>query len=82
MNQLRSAGWHTTIVAEPLPDGRDLWVMAGDTKLSDDKRSELEVVKAQARRVVPELSSEQSNLRLLLFASNEHGTRRFVEAAL
>lgn len=82
LNQLTSAGWHTTIVAERLPDGRDLWVMAGDAELPDDKRSELDAVKTQARRVAPERTTEASNLRLLLFANNEHGTRRFVEAAL
>ncbi|MCI0724185.1 MAG: hypothetical protein L0338_35275 [Acidobacteria bacterium] len=82
VNQLTSAGWHTTIVAERLRDGRDLLVMAGDAKLPHDKRRELDEVKAQARRVASELNTKQSNLRLLLFASNEQGTRRFVEAAL
>jgi len=82
IDRLTSAGWHTTIVAERLSDGRDLWVMAGDSSLPDDKRKELDVVKAYVRRVAPEPTTEKSNRRLLLFAKNEHGTRRFVEAAL
>lgn len=81
IHQLASAGWHTTIVAQRLPDGRDLWVVAGDTTLSDDKRRELEVVKTHARRVAPESTTQERPLRLLLFANNELGTRRVVEAA-
>lgn len=56
--------------------------MAGDAKLTDDKRNELDAVKARARKVALARAPEASNFRLLLFASNEQGTRRFVEAAL
>ena len=81
-DQLRSAGWHTTIVGEALPDGRYLWVMAGDPKLTDDKRNELDAVKASARKIALARATEASNPRLLLFASNEQGTRCFVEAGI
>jgi len=56
--------------------------MAGDAKLTDDKRKELDAVKASVRKVALAHATKSSNLRLLLFASNEQGTRRFVEAAL
>lgn len=82
MNSLASAGWHEVIVLERLPDGRDLWVVAGEAKLSEDRRFELERIKRQVRSLISTLPNAPSNPRLLLFAYDKKGTRRFVEAAL
>ncbi len=82
MSQLTSAGWHTTIVSEQLPDGRTLWVLAGDASLPDDRRAELNAIKTCARRVARKSHAKGQTLRLLLFANNDYGTRRFIEAAL
>jgi hypothetical protein len=82
-SQLRSAGWHTTIISEPLPDGRHLWVLAGHAKLSDEKRREIELIKASARKVAAVRAPKATNLRLVLIAGgNEEGTRCFVEVAV
>lgn len=80
-DSLRAAGWHTTVVVERLPDGRDLWVVAGDAQLPDERRVEIENLRTQIRRFRGELAVPPANPRLLLFATNEEGTRRFVEAA-
>jgi hypothetical protein len=79
---LTSAGWHTTIVLERLPDGRDLWVVAGVTSLPEERGIELEGIKAQVRPLIADLPITPANPRLLLFAINEQGTRRYVEAAV
>jgi hypothetical protein len=78
-DKLTAAGWHTTIVADALPDGRHLWVLAGDPTLAPEKQAELDVVKTYARRAAP---AAPGNYRLMLLATNDAGTRRFVEAAL
>jgi len=82
LNSLASAGWDKVIVLERLPDGRDLWVVAGETKLPEERRIELERIKQQVRPLVSTLATMPANPRLLLFACNEQGTRRFVEAAV
>ncbi|MFX0203610.1 MAG: hypothetical protein ACFFCW_46510 [Candidatus Hodarchaeota archaeon] len=82
MNSLSSAGWNKIIVLERLCDGRDLWVVAGETKLPEDRRMELERIKRQVRPLIATLPAAPANPRLLLFATNEQGTRRFVEAAV
>jgi hypothetical protein len=80
--RLELRGWHTRIVVERLADGRDLWVLAGRAILPDDKRGELDLVRAQVRRVAPAFTMEGGHPQLLLFACDEQGTRCFVEAAL
>jgi hypothetical protein len=82
MNSLSSAGCDKVIVLERLPDGRDLWVVACETRLAEDRRIELERIKQQVRPFVSNLPSAPSNPRLLLFAYDKKGTRRFVEAAV
>jgi hypothetical protein len=82
VNELASAGWNTIIVLERLPDGRDLWVVAGETQLPEERSVELESIKAQVRPLIAALPTVPANPRLLLFATNERGTRRFVEAAV
>ena len=79
---LASAGWHTTVVLERLPDGRDLWVVAGDAQLAEDRRIELANLKTQARPTISRLPVAPANPRLYLFATDGKGTRRFVEAAI
>jgi hypothetical protein len=81
-NSLAAAGWHKIIVLERLPDGRHLWVVAGETKFPEDRRIELERIKGQVRPLIATLPAAPTNPRLLLFATNKQGTRRFVEAAV
>ena len=82
MTSLAAAGWHTTVVLERLPDGRDLWVVAGDSRLADDRRAELAGIRAQVRPLIARLPVAPANPRLFLFATDGKGTRRFVEAAV
>lgn len=79
---LAAAGWGKNIVLERLPDGRDLLVVAGETNLPEERRIELQHVRLQVRPLVAALLSPPANPRLLLFATNEQGTRRIVEAAV
>lgn len=82
INQLSAAGWKNIIVLERLPDGRDLWVVAGETEgFPIDKRAELEQIKIQAKLLNSKLTCQPVNPRLLLCAIEAKGTRRFVEAA-
>jgi hypothetical protein len=78
---LTSAGWTTTIVVERLPDGRDLWVVAGETTLPEERRAELKRIKEIIRPNLVTLPAPPKNPRILLSAVDEKGTRRFVEAA-
>jgi hypothetical protein len=82
MDSLASARWDKIIVLERLPDGRDLWVVAAEAKLPEDRRIELERIKRQVRPLITTLPAAPANPRLLLFATNDQGTRRFVEAAV
>lgn len=82
INALESAGWTTTIVIERLPDGRDLWVVAGETTFPEDRRAELEGIKVNIRPQLASLPTTPANHRLLLVAADDKGTRRFVEAAV
>ena len=79
----RSAAWHTALVEAALPDGRTLWVMAGDATLPDVKREELGVAKKRAMALLrgEAKQRDKSNFRMLLVSCNEQGTRRFVEVA-
>lgn len=79
---LESAGWATTIVLERLPDGRDLWVVAGETTFPKERHIELENIKAHIRPLMAALPTMPANPRLLLVATDKKGTRRFVEAAV
>lgn len=79
---LASAGWTTTVVLERLPDGRDLWVVAGETIFPEERRNELENIKANIRPLMANLPTAPANPRLLLVATDEKGTRRFVEGAV
>ena len=78
---LASAGWHTTLVNASLPDGRILLVVAGNTTAHLDRKAELDEIKAGARALISTASVAPANPRLLLFATNESGTRRFIEVA-
>jgi hypothetical protein len=57
--------------------------MAGDATLPDVKREELGVAKKRAMALLrgEAKQRDKSNFRMLLFACNEQGTRRFVEVA-
>lgn len=78
---LASAGWTTTIVLERLPDGRDLWVVAGETTFPENQIIELEKLKHHVYPQLARLPTPPENPRLLLIATDTKGTRRFVEAA-
>ena len=82
ISALASAGWTTTIVLERLPDGRDLWVVAGEATFPKERRIELESIKARVRPLMAGLPTILANPRLLLVAADEKGTRRFVDAAV
>lgn len=82
IEELASAGWTTTIVLERLPDGRDLWVVAGETTFPEDRMIELENLKDLVRHQLAQLPTPPENPRLLLIATDAKGTRRFVEAAV
>lgn len=82
ISALASAGWTTTVVLERLPDGRDLWVVAGDATVPEERRRELESLKQHIRPQIAELPTVPVNPRLLLVATDRKGTRRFVEAAV
>lgn len=79
---LASAGWHTTIVSTQLPDGRILLVVAGNTTAHLSRQSEIQRIQEQAKRLIATRETPPDNPRMLLFASNEEGTRRFVEVAV
>lgn len=79
---LATAGWTTIVVLERLPDGRDLWVVAGETAFPEDRKSEIENLKERIRPQLALLSTPPENPRLLLVAVDAKGTRRFVEAAV
>lgn len=79
---LGSAGWTTTVVLERLPDGRDLWVVAGETTFPEDRKIEIENLKEHVRPQLALLPAPPENPRLLLVATDAKGTRRFVEAAV
>lgn len=81
-NSLASIGWSTTIMVERLPDGRDLWVVAGETAFPEEQRRELEVHKQLARKEIVKLSTTPASPRIILVAKDGKGTRRFVEAAV
>ena len=79
---LAFAGWNKIIVSERLNDGRDLTVAATDVDFPEDRRIEVERIKGQVRSVVGTFPSAQANPRLLVFATDGRGTRRFVEVAV
>jgi hypothetical protein len=81
-NSLASIGWSTTIMVERLPDGRDLWVVAGETAFPEEQRRELEGHKQHARKEIVKLSTSPVSPRIILVAEDGKGTRRFVEAAV
>ena len=82
ISALASAGWTTTVVLERLPDGRDLWVVAGETTFPEERCRELESLKQHIRSQMATLPSVPANPRLVLVATDGTGTRRFVEAAV
>jgi hypothetical protein len=82
LTDLSTAGWHTLIVCERLPDGRHLLIAAGDAEVSSEKRVELESVKRQARALRAADSQPLANARLIFFAGSGQGTRNYVEAGL
>jgi hypothetical protein len=77
-----SAGWTTIVVLERLPDGRDLWVVAGEASVPEERRRELEKLKQHIRPQLAKLPTMPVTPRLLLVATDGKGTRRFVEAAV
>lgn len=82
MDALASAGWTITLVLERLPDGRDLWVVAGEAIVSEERHRELDSLKEHIRPQMAKLPTVPLNPRLLLVATDGKGTRRFVEAAV
>lgn len=82
VNTLVSAGWTTIVALERLPDGRDLWVVAGETTFPEERHRELEGLKGLVRAEIARLPTAPKNPRLLLIATDGNGTRRFVEAAV
>lgn len=80
---LQLAGWHTHIVDAFLPDGRRLLVVAGETTVPLERLKELEATKVALRTAIQDKSPRLANPRLVLVTdANEHGTRKFVEAAI
>lgn len=80
---LQSVGWHTRVVDAFLPDGRRLIVVAGEATVPLEKLKELEATKVALRSAIQDKSPRLVNPRLVLVTeANEHGTRKFVEAAI
>jgi hypothetical protein len=80
---LAAAGWATTIVDAPLPDGRRLLVTAGVSAVPVEKLAELETTKAAAQAAMARNAEPVQNPRMVLLAGpNELGVRKFVEAAV
>ena len=78
----RGAGWTTTIVLERLPDGRDLWVVAGTATLPPERHADLVGLKARAPALIASLPAPPAHPRLLLFADGGQNPRHFVEASV
>jgi hypothetical protein len=76
-DRLRVQGWDTVLTDAQLPDGRRLLIVAGNGTISDGTRRQIE----QAREHVASVSAELANPRLLAYAANDAGTRRFIEVA-
>jgi hypothetical protein len=82
-DELAAAGWHTIIVCERLPDGRDFWVIAGDGgAIPETRRIELQNMKDACRRALTSRSLSPTNPRILALATDDRGTRRYVDAAV
>ena len=80
---LTAAGWSTTIVDAPLPDGRRLLVAAGPSTVPAEKLAELETARATAQAAIARNAKAVRNPRMVLLAGpNELGVRKFVEAAV
>ena len=78
-NALAAAGWHTTIVNAFLPDGRRLLVVAGKSLAHLERQAELEGIRNRVHPLLAAAPTPLRNPRALLFATDEKGTRRFVE---
>lgn len=80
---LTAAGWFTTIVDAPIPDGRRLLVVAGAATVPPEKLAELETARVTAQAAIARSGRARGNPRMVLLAGpNEHGVRKFVEAAV
>jgi len=82
LDYLRENGWRTALVDSRLPDGRRLVVMEGVVPLLEERRIELDAHRLKLQRVLAAVKPVPSNPRALLVASDQKGTRRFVELAL
>lgn len=79
---LNAAGWFTTLVDAPLPDGRRLLVVAGAATVPAGKLAELEAVRTTAQAAMAGRAEMMRNPRMVLLAGpDEQGVRKFVEAA-
>jgi len=79
---LAAAGWRTRIVDSVLPDGRRLVVVAAHPKILKEKLAELEANRKRVQALVAGNKIAAQNPRLVFLAgADEHGTRKFVEAA-
>lgn len=81
-NSLAAEGWHTTIVNASLPDGRRLFVVAGNSLAHVERQKELQNIRMQVGAYLRSLPNQPQNPRILLFATGPTGTRRFVEVAI
>jgi hypothetical protein len=79
---LTAAGWEYVLVDAPLPDGRRLLVVAGWSADQVVGSQDIVSFRAQAAPLVASAAQPSSNLRGVLLATDEKGTRRFVEVAV
>jgi len=79
---LESSGWRTVIVDVLIPDGRRLFVVAGEATVPHAKLSDLESIRHTVRTALTNNASAVRNPRMLLLGGpNEQGIRKFIEAA-
>lgn len=79
---LAAAGWESGIVDSLLPDGRRLVVVAAYPKILKEKLAELEANRRRIGAFIAGNKIAAQNPRLIFLAgTDDHGTRKFVEAA-
>lgn len=78
---LVAAGWETILADAPLPDGRRLLVAVGWSTAHVAGSQDIERFREQAAPLIGSAAGPPSNLRGILLAVDQKGTRRFVEVA-
>jgi len=78
---LVAAGWHTTILDATLADSRRLLVVAGKSMAHIERAEELDALRITMEKLSSAHGAPLANLRAVLTAVDDHGTRRLVEVA-